>query len=778
MTNTSRILLYSTVALIGAVALLILTVSTVDATGAASSRAAKTSGHLTRAVTTKQSPVRAQPRKKAPTTIRFSGAIGRAQLITDTTLKIVDGGGEFKFLKDEISLSERYALKFQWTTEKANAANGRWEVKNVNAGNEIVANGVSAPAPEPGRLQRFTIPAEAFLGATLPAVNTKYEITIRPYDGANAAVGAASKAVVVTQLSADNVPPPTVFDDGANFPSVEIISYKERVGQVSLTQIFFAYADVKLRVSNKTSINLKAVTKKKATSGSSFGVSLQTGRTTEAISQGMSTAPRAMSSRTNKKTDPMWLNVKDQSLLFRQNAPVSVPELNPGQSIDVDVRLDAILPPPQSQTPQARQHREWRRSYADRCGPELRGVLDWRGNQSQTPLDAHRESLLAAPGWAEYTTTPPSVRICDGNQCVKLCDMEKSIRAQLDGHAVGYGYVVGGQSPKFGGGGKARTSANGTAINFTSKTRVTVASVSKWVTAIATMRILDRNNVGLNDPIGPFFPSNWNVGAYFQNVTFAQLLSQSSGIKDYGNVTQTYARLQSFFTQAVNNNSTAKCTPAGVIDPPNAVTPNDMGRCYSNYNFAILRLLLPRVAGLAEDSNLATRPQTLANQYEQLVQQNVFDRVGQDGPGCRPIGGAHAFAYKYPGDQSGYDWGDVRLRCGAAGWYLSAEDMAKVLFSLNAKDERILAESATETSFNDMRTRGYGLDNFSETFMEKNGGWGANGALVTTSAAIFGPVSGPNVIAVLFINSDISGGPSESARAVLIKAYNDSLKPK
>jgi CubicO group peptidase (beta-lactamase class C family) len=665
--------------------------------------------------------------------------IRRVSKIYDTKLQLVEGGGEFQFLKDEIVVYEQSYITLQWSTQKTNAATGRWEIRNLATGGNVVASGVDSPAPGMGKVRRITLPPQTFLLENPPANDTKFEITIRPYTTSNTPAGGASNPVYVTQFAGKNIPAAIQFGDGASFPSVEVISVDEQVGQVPLTQIYSTYADLKLRVRNNA----------------------------------------------QKKTDPMFLKIRDAALLYRQTAgPVSLPELNPGASMIVNVRVEAILPPARSQTPQARQVRSWRQSRRDKCGPEFRSLLDWRGPQSQTPITANKDSLLAMQGWGDYTKIPPSVPVCGATQCVRICDIEKSIRSRLDGRTVGYSYVIGGKSPKFGAGGKARTSADGTEIDFTSKTPITVASVSKWITAIAAMSIVrDNNNVDIDDPIGPFLPDEWNVGTYFQNVTMAQFLGQSSGIKDYGNVPQTYAKLRSFFEQPVNNTwmSGLVCDSA-LIDPPNAVNPSAaMTRCYSNYNFAIFRLLLPRVAGLPVDTNLATRPQTLANQYELLVRQNVFEPVGQTGTGCRPRGALpHAFAYKFPGDEAGQDWGDVRFRCGAAAWYVSAEDMAKVLFSINAKDGRILFESATESDIDDMRLRGLGLDVFNATELEKNGAWGAGGGLITATAAIFGPVSGPNVVGTLFINSEISGGPNagDNAQQVLEDAYNSSLKPK
>jgi CubicO group peptidase (beta-lactamase class C family) len=667
----------------------------------------------------------------------------RPSLLSDTKAKILEGGGEFTLLLDEISYVQRQPIRIEWTTQRQEATLGAWEVRNLTSGGQVVATGQAGPAPEPGAFARFTIPGPAFLPATAPTVDQTYEIRVRPFAGADDPAGPFSLPVRVTHLSADNAPEPTVFGEGARFPVVRLIGNDERSGQVPGTQLFYAHADVALSVSNPGS----------------------------------------------QATDPMFLGLTDRSLLYRQEVPkIAVPALKPGAQETYTVRLQALLPPATSQTPQEAQHRQWRRTYDDRCGPELVAVLDWRGPQSQTPIDPHRETVLPPPGWEGLATGSWSNPVCDGGSCLKVCDVEKSIRRQLDGNVVGYAYLVGGRFPKMGAGGLARTNADGEPVPFTPQTPITVASVSKLVTAIAAMTVLDGNGVELSDGVGPYFPAEWNAAPYFQNVTFAQYLGQRSGIKDYGNVAMTYAKLQSFFQQNVDNASTSPCNGPATVDPPNAVTPANMGFCYSNYNTGVMRILLPSVAGSPADSDAATRPQTLADQYEQLVKQNVFDRVGQSGPGCRPPGfPPHAYAYKHPGTElGGHDWGDVRLTCGAAGWYLSVADMGKVLFSLNQKSGHIFDESSPETRLLTMRQQGLGWDIANDTRLEKNGGWAWGNCekepetcrSITTSAGIFGPYSGPNVVAVLFINSDIGEGPAKGlgARQVLERAYDAALK--
>ena len=654
------------------------------------------------------------------------------------TLQFVDGSGEFQTLTTALTVDAPKQLTMQWTTDQSGAAGGTWQVLNAST-NQIVASGEATPAPAIGKMQRFNIPANAFLVSPSSASTVKFNIRIQPHNGVMQAMGAVSPSAVVTQVPS-STQPPIVFGDNANFPKVEIVEYDEKIGVVPQTQIHYAGADVKLRVTN--------------TSG--------------------------------KVTDPAWLSVKDKNLLMRQNTyGVAIPTLQPGASTVVSVHLDAILPPPTSQLPEIEQYGKWNASYRSVCGPILQSAFDWRGPAANTPFGSHVESLLVKEGWSDYAKVAPNTPICQGTQCVTTCQIEKNIRTLLDGNVMGYSFFVG-TYPKFGAGGKARNAADGGELAFKSDTKITVASVSKLVTAIATVRLLDQKGISLDAAIGPYMPSDWKPGTYLKNVTFAQLLSQRSGIKDYGNVKLDYDKLKSFFTQSVSSTANTACQGSDVINPSNPVNTMNNSFCYSNYNTAIMRVLLPKVAGYAEDGNSSTRPMTLANQYVSLVQQNVFNRVGQYGVTCKPpASNDHAFAHKKPGSDAGHDFGDVRDICGAAGWYLSAEDMAKVMLSLNAKDEKILAASNGKDLYNTMRTRGLGWDVVGNGELEKNGAWGANCSddvcdLVSTSVAHFGPVTGPRLIGVLFMNSNINGGAlkGKGAKEVLEKAYNDALYTK
>ncbi|MBW8880617.1 MAG: beta-lactamase family protein [Asticcacaulis sp.] len=502
------------------------------------------------------------------------------------------------------------------------------------------------------------------------------------------------------------------------------------------------------------------------------------------------------------KTDPAWLAVSDGNVLMEPaGTKVALPSLAPGESKTVVVTMKAKLT--------GTTFAAWTTHYDDACGANYRLVLDWRGPQAQTPFGEHIETVLKEANGHDQPGRP----ICDDTQCVVPCDVIKTLRQNLDGHVVGYAYFIGRDTGFFkGGGGNARTAADGSAVPFGASTKVTVASVSKLVSAIAAVRLLDKKGVALTTGIGPYLPADWTPGTYVKGITFKQLLSQQSGIKDYGNVSQAYAGLKTFYDQNVAPGGAQTCKNSSVQNPPNPINPNNTSPCYSNYNFSIFRILLPKVNGNAEDSSQATRPGTLAAQYISLVQQNEFDLVGAPNVSCAaPVNSTYAFAYIYPGSKKGFDWGDNSLQCGAAGWYLSVDDMSKVMVSLANGDGKILVHNpyrrvagvgglqpagpvlsgtAGKDLFQTMKDSSLGFDeplfgtpNPPYPEFEKNGGWSANCDAngnnceqISTSVAVFGP----GVVGILFLNSNVSGGPEsgQGAAKILEDAYYAALKPK
>ena len=359
-------------------------------------------------------------------------------------------------------------------------------------------------------------------------------------------------------------------------------------------------------------------------------------------------------------------------------------------------------------------------------------------------------------GWSVLSAVTKHETICDSTSCAAIADVYRNIAARLDGKVVGYACTVGHSVRTGFSHGYARTNANAPAKIFLPSTKIPVASVSKIVTALAAIRVLAKHGVSLDSGIGGHLPPDWKLDPNVAKITFRQFLSQRSGIKDYGNNDQTYDTLKAFFTQKVDPTKNTMCQPASVVNPANPINVSNKGRCYSNYNFGIFRILLPWIDGFVDDP--ANRAAKLAAAYVKLVQKYVFEPVGAVGvdakpPAAGPQATGYAYSYAYPGTSGGHDWGDDTAGVGAAGWYLAIDDIAKVLHSLNANDGRVL----TAAQMQDMEATQIGWDWLKDgsgyRWVEKNGGWGSGGTTISTSIALFGP----GVYGALFINSDKAG---------------------
>ena len=672
------------------------------------------------------------------------------------TIQIIQGSGEFQTLQKAITVGAPEAISFRWSTDQAAAKGGTWKVTGPNA--VVVASGESSPAPAVGHIATFTNPATgpgSFLKSPPPASPVKYSITIAPHDAAKNPMGTASPAVTVTQVK-ESPQQPVNFGPVANYPSIELVHYEENFGQVPQTQIFYATATVQLR--------------------------------------GVNTG--------NVKTDPASVSVNDFNALWKQTGPsASIGALAPhSQSPAVTVQLTAMLPPPKSQLGQQQQIADWKVQYKNACGVDLRAALNWAGPQAQAPMNDHQEQSLylgygSSKSWDENHPVS-TARICDDKQCVELSAVARSIYKQIACKVVGYAFFVGdktsGARGLFGAFGQARTNLNPPAADFTPTTKMQIASTSKVLTALTGVRVFGNQLDGL---AFTSFPSNWTLpqNTIVKNITFRQFLSHTSGVQQYyaSQSGQDFNSLQTFFTQPIPNPNAPATCPGSGANPrviPNPIVTNK-APCYTNTNFGIMRLVIPRFAGASTND-----PTQLAEQYVQQVQNKVFVPVGVQNVACKPpANGKYALLYQFPGTSISGDWGDLTLVCGDWGWYVSVEDYAKVLVSLNSADHKILSDCQLRDMETNPAAHPVGwdikIDNTGRRWLEKNGAEGtSNGARQTTSVGIFGGRSGcpangdppplSGVAGVLFINSDIAGGGNNGAWTILTKAFQDSVKPK
>lgn len=197
-------------------------------------------------------------------------------------------------------------------------------------------------------------------------------------------------------------------------------------------------------------------------------------------------------------------------------------------------------------------------------------------------------------------------------------------------------------------------------VEWDADQRMHVASISKLITAIALVKLLDDKGIDANAPIAGYLPRHWRTGPGIDTITFAQLLRHETGFD-----TGTYYADYRFVQRQV-----AK----GVTGVAGSYT-------YQNINFALARVLIPIVSGdIPPDAKLSDAEwdeQTLAR-YGDYVQRTVFAPAGVTGATLvRPP--SAVLAYTYRGTGAGWVSGRLGCTAGAAAWFMSVNDVLDVL---------------------------------------------------------------------------------------------------
>jgi CubicO group peptidase (beta-lactamase class C family) len=224
---------------------------------------------------------------------------------------------------------------------------------------------------------------------------------------------------------------------------------------------------------------------------------------------------------------------------------------------------------------------------------------------------------------------------------------------------------------------------------FTNDTRMHIASLSKTLTAMGTLELLHAKGISVQDSVYKYLPAQWHMSADFKSITFHQLLTHTSGIR-YSDGTctngdvNTYASLRTIAERDVHFLKTY---------------------CYQNANFGLLRIALPIINGLSITGNDATDDANTATAYEGLMQELVFRKRGLTDILCAWQPG-YALLYTYPyTERPGFNAGNLLKRAGGLGWYLSANELGRVISQLSdPSDESILPNQWKDS----LLLKGYG----------------------------------------------------------------------
>lgn len=306
---------------------------------------------------------------------------------------------------------------------------------------------------------------------------------------------------------------------------------------------------------------------------------------------------------------------------------------------------------------------------------------------AQAHLDVGDALFAAAkyvPALEEYKNV---FAVLDDKLTFDVEAFEQNIILAVTGGAVGYAYAIGvnGQFVADGAVGDARTEADAPSVDHSPAKEQFLASVSKTITAIAALRLLDQQGISVDESIISYLPSDWTPGPGIgpgiadDGLTFANLMTHTSGFPD--GTGSAYAALKARIEAGV-------ATSAGFN--------------YVNANFGMFRILIPQIWPVGKNlvsSYLAFGfPPDIAyaSAYEWYVRSEIFAKMGIDGR-CESTDPIPTLYYNIPhGGANGWFEGSQLLGCGGFGWHLSAVELA-ALVAHQRYDNQILSPAMRAT---------------------------------------------------------------------------------
>lgn len=342
--------------------------------------------------------------------------------------------------------------------------------------------------------------------------------------------------------------------------------------------------------------------------------------------------------------------------------------------------------------------------------------------------------------------------------------MQRSIRSALKDKSVGYAFAIarGGQIVKKGAGGYAQLPGDGDK-KMRPRTRINIMSVTKPITAMALLKLLDQRGLSINDPIAGWLPPNWPRGKGFKGdngLTFKQLLTHTSGLE------QAFQRLKSDGQHGPWGNDWDGLK----FIVGHGIKKQDwhLDRAYKNGNFALMRVLIPALMLSPEQ----VKKSSYAGQYMLYVGSNVTQPSGINTFSCKRLAGVpHAKAYKQGDNVGSWNHKDSNAECGGhAGLKLSAVALAKIATTVRCRagDSPILSAGQCRR----MNRHLLGWDKSSNQGRSTGKFWhgGKRVGREINSCMMLLP---DDIEAALIVNSDIK--PSRSACGILSRAFDAGL---
>ena len=238
--------------------------------------------------------------------------------------------------------------------------------------------------------------------------------------------------------------------------------------------------------------------------------------------------------------------------------------------------------------------------------------------------DAYGEFEAAwVPDWAKVFGV-----ICDGeNGCLDLEGMAQRIDQSLSGNpgVIKFGYRINiGLASLENAEGVKRSAADGQKSNFAVTDRFNPASVTKTVTAVALLRVLEKKGIDIHSSIATYLPTYWAKHSSIGSITFQQVLSHTSGFR--GSF-RTFDDLRD--KVAAGGNSADK-----LYD-------------YANMNYNLCRVLLVYASGYRETGFQALDGRDISSLFRDYIDSQILMPIGIPAAKWEPDLQSGALFYPY-----------------------------------------------------------------------------------------------------------------------------------
>ena len=290
--------------------------------------------------------------------------------------------------------------------------------------------------------------------------------------------------------------------------------------------------------------------------------------------------------------------------------------------------------------------------------------------------------------------------------------------------------------------------------------RMHIASCSKLITAVAMTRTLAAHNLPASTKIIDYLPSYWAKGQNIDKITFAQLLTHTSGFRVNGSDTF-YPIMKAQVAAGVTNANLGQYS-------------------YQNMNFSLCRILIPVMNGTIPADTSFPLFQDLfwdfatITAYADYVAQHLFNPAAVSGPTFThpdPDPDPDALAYAFP-PGSGWNSGDLTADAGGTSWHMSVDELLDVMGCFR-RQGTIMSPADAQKMLDDS----FGIDLMQSTplgkLYNKNGLWQSGSQQTEQSLAYFLP---RDMELVVFANSPI-GSTGKFFRDVVTQIYLDNIAP-